>query len=218
MKKIMLVAALAVLATAVFAQSGVIKNLSGTVELKPAGASSFVPAKEGDAVAQDTIVSTGYKSGAVVVAGSSTIQVKALTRLTLAELSQQSGVERINVNLQAGRVKVDVKPPSGTRTDFTVKSPSATASVRGTGFDFDGKNLSVNDGRVAFAGASGGTVFVSAGNTSTAVDVSGRAADPIETSAATLLPPAPSGADGVAASASTAPKKVEYSMTFTWTN
>jgi hypothetical protein len=207
----------AVFAVSVFAQSGKVSDMYGTVELKPAGASAFVPAKPGDAVSKDTVVSTGYKSGATLVVGSSTIQVKALTRLSLAELAQEQNVEKINVSLQAGRVRVDVKPPAGTKTDFTVKSPSATASVRGTGFDFDTKNLSVSNGTVAYAGTRGASILVSAGSDSYADAATGKAADPIETGAAALLPPPPPGSDAaVSAPSSATQQAVEYSMTFSW--
>jgi len=133
-----------------FAQNGVIKELSGTVELKPAGTSDFIPAKAGDPVAKDTIVSTGFKSSALIQMGSSLITARPLTRLSLAELSSSGGTEVINVSLQTGRVRVDVDPPAGTRTSMAVRGPSATASVRGTSFEFDTYSLNVLKGKVAF--------------------------------------------------------------------
>jgi len=65
-------------AVCAFAQSGVITEFSGTVELKPAKSASFVPAKTGDVVEADTIVSTGFRSTAVIKVGSSTIAVRPL--------------------------------------------------------------------------------------------------------------------------------------------
>ena len=176
----------------VYAQSGVIKELSGIVELKRAGSANFIPAKAGDSLTQDTIVSTGFKSTALISVGSSSIMVRPLSRLSLAELSSGAGTETINVNLQTGRVRVDVNPPAGTRTNMTVRGPSATASVRGTGFDFDTRNLSVRHGKVAFKGNKGGTMIVGAGSTSK-VEKGGKVADPIETTTVALVPPAPVG-------------------------
>ncbi|MCL2067726.1 MAG: FecR family protein [Treponema sp.] len=146
-----------------FAQNGVIQELTGEVELKHAGATVFVPAFAGDIVALNTIVSTGFRSTAIVAVGSSTIVVRPLTRLSLAEISAGSGTENINLNLQAGRVRVEVRPPAGTRTSFNVQSPSATASVRGTTFDSDTNNVDVIDGDVLFGNRQGPGVLISKG-------------------------------------------------------
>ena len=193
MKKIQVAAVLILLCSGiVFAQNGVIQEITGTVELLRAGTSAFVPAKVGDTIAQNTIVSTGFKSSALVKMGSATILVRPLTRLSLAELSAAQGTETINVSLQTGRVQVEVNPPSGSRTNMSVRAPTATASVRGTKFKFDTKNVIVQEGTVAFRGKRGGIVLVSAGSSSQ-VKADEKAADPIETGALTLLPPPPSG-------------------------
>jgi hypothetical protein len=193
MKKTLLVLFLTLTSLGVFAQTGIIKDLSGTVELKSSGAQAFVPANPGDLVAQTTIVSTGFKSTALITVGSATITVRPLTRLSLAEIRSSQGAEEINVNLQAGRVRIDVKPPAGTKTSFVVQSPVATASVRGTTFDFDIYNLRVNEGTVAYQGKKGGIQLVSAGSDSTISGANGKAADPIQTGAGSLTPPAPGG-------------------------
>jgi hypothetical protein len=147
------------------AQAGTIKELTGDVELKAAGKSTFTTARTGDKVARDTIISTGFKSTAVIEVGSSVITVRPLTRLSLAEIQSSAGTDTLNVSLQTGRVRVDVKPPAGTKANTTVQGPSATASVRGASFDFDTVKLSVNEGKVAFRGASGPATMVNAGET-----------------------------------------------------
>jgi len=190
MKKLCAIMTLLLCGAIAYAQSGVVKELTGTVELKKPGAANFVPAKAGDSVTRDTVVSTGFKSSTTITVGSSTIVVRPLTRLTLAELSAGEGTETTNVSLQTGRVRVDVNPPAGTKADITVRGPSATASVRGTGFDFDTRNLTVRHGKVAFQGNKGGVQLVGAGSSST-VDTSGKAADPIVTTTASLTPPPP---------------------------
>lgn len=176
---------LAVIVFSVFAQNakqltGVIREIIGEVELKRAGAYAFVKAKKGDIVTADTIVSTGFKSTAIIDIGSSTIAVRPLTRLTLADIKSISDTETLNINLQTGRIKVDVKPAAGTKANFTVQSPSATASVRGTSFEFDTCNLIVSEGRVAFKGSKGKGILVPAGMASS-VDADGRVVDPLGT-------------------------------------
>ena len=164
MKKIIIACFLLGMSFCVFAQSGVIRELSGTVEIKNAGASDFVPASAGAVVSQNTIISTGFKSMALVEVGSTIISVRPLTRLTLTEIRASQGQETLNVNLAAGRVRVDVNPPAGTRASMAVVGPSATASCRGTGFEFDTRNVSVHQGVVDFNGNSGYVVQVGAGS------------------------------------------------------
>jgi len=162
---------------AMFAQTGVIRELSGTVELKNAGQANFTVAKVGDRVNQDTVISTSLKSNALIEVGSTIISVRPLTRLTLTEIQASGGVETLNVNLQAGRVRVDVNPPAGTKTSMTVSSPNTTASVRGTSFFFDTRNLQVEQGTVLFKGNRGYTIQTRAG-LSTLVEADSRASAP----------------------------------------
>lgn len=176
----------------VFGQNGAIKELTGTVELKRAGQTEFVPAKVGDAVAKDTVVSTGFKSIALITVGSTVITVRPLTRLTLGEISASADSETLNVSLQTGRVRVDVKPPAGTRASMTVQGPVATASVRGTSFELDTMNLSVQEGTVAYKGKKGAVMLVSAGSASL-VSEDNKAVDPMVKATTELLPPLPSG-------------------------
>jgi hypothetical protein len=194
MKKAILVIFLIGISLNVFAQNGVIKEFSGTVELKPAGAAAFVPAAAGAQVRADTVISTGFKSTALVEVGSAVITVRPLTRLTLTEISASQGAETLNMNLQAGRVRVDVNPPAGAKASLSVSSPSATASVRGTSFFFDTMNVRVLEGTVAFKGNRGYTVQVGAGS------FSGIGAYSIATGAqnngsAGLVPSDPPGSD-----------------------
>ena len=197
-------------AALVFGQNGVIRELTGTVELKRAGQAAFVPAKAGDTVARDTIVSTGFKSTALIAVGSTVLTVRPLTRLSLAEISTSAGSETINVSLQTGRVRVDVEPPAGTRTNATVRGPSATASVRGTSFEFDTREVRVLKGIVAFKSRKGGTMLVGAGSSSK-VNESEKASDPLVTAAAELMPPPPAGSDSGAVNES-APSAAVFNL------
>ena len=192
MKRILIITLLLFCAVQVFAQNGVIKDLTGTVEIKRAGQTAFVAAKAGDQVARDTIISTGFKSTALITVGSTVLTVRPLTRLTLSEISASAGTETVNVNLQTGRVRVDVDPPAGTRTNTTVHGPTATASVRGTSFEFDTEVLTVIAGTVIFQGTAGQPVQVSAGSSSE-VTVTGQTADPLAASTAELQPPPMAG-------------------------
>jgi hypothetical protein len=176
-----------------FGQSGEIRELTGNVEIKPAGAGAFIAAKSGDQIAKDTVVSTGFRSTAIIAVGSSIIIVRPLTRLTLAEIQSASNTENLSVNLQAGRVRVNVKPPAGTKANIPIQSPVATASVRGTSFEFDTENLDVFEGSVAFEGTSEGPVTMVQSGESSYMGTDGQPVPPAIVSAAVLLPSAPVG-------------------------
>ena len=159
----------------VFAQEAIIRELLGTVELKPAGSAVWERAVQGQSVAVDTVVSTGFKSNALIGIGTSIINVRPLTRLSIRELSTSQGIETINVGLQAGRARFDVNPPAGNRTAFTVQTPPATASVRGTIFEVGLFELWVIEGSIEYRGSSGGPVIVDAVGYSYVDERTGRA-------------------------------------------
>jgi len=176
-----------------YSQNGVIRELSGDVTLKTSAGSEFVPAAVGSVVAQDTIVSTGFRSNTVITIGTNTITVRPLTRLSLSEIQSTANTEEIKVNLQAGRVRVEVNPPAGTRTNFAVQGPSSTASVRGTSFEVDARNLQVIEGKVIFTDNKGFVSLVVAGASNT-INERGSVQDPVEIAVSELLPSAPVGA------------------------
>ncbi len=170
-----------------------IREFTGKVEvMAPGGA--WKPATKGMALAKNTAISTGFKSVAVLTLGSSILTVKPLTKLSLEEIVKLEGSEQVKLYLSAGRVKAAVSAPAGGSTDFSVKSPSATASVRGTGFDFDGANLAVTEGVVVFVGANGQAVQVPAGALSS-IGAGGASSVPLSEAIAALAPLLPPGVD-----------------------
>lgn len=170
-----------------------IKEFTGKVEVMAPGG-TWKPATKGMALVKNAAISTGFKSVAVLSLGSSVLTVKPLTKLSLEELVRLQGSEQVKVYLSAGRVKAAVVAPAGGTTDFSVKSPSATASVRGTGFDFDGINLAVTEGVVVFVGANGQAVQVPAGSLSS-VGAGGGSSLPLEEAIGALAPLLPPGVD-----------------------
>jgi len=193
MKKAIFALLLIGIAALGFAQKAVITDLTGTVELKFSGAADFIPAIKGVEVAQDTIISTGFKSTALVQAGSAVITVRPLTRLTLKEIQASQETETLNLSLQAGRVRVDLNPPAGSKASLEIASPASVASVRGTSFDLDVRNLSVQSGTVAFMGKWGYELSVQEGQISV-IGASGQAS--FITQSAYDNTPAPTGGSG----------------------
>jgi hypothetical protein len=155
----------------IFAQvpEAVIREMTGTVELKTSGSADWAAAKEGNRIGKDTIVSTGFKSIAVLAVGNSTIMVRPLTRLSLAELINQNETETINISLNTGRIRVDVNPPARGKASLTVQTPSVTAAVRGTKFNMNTDKIQVLEGAVNYRSTNGNfkkSVMVNAGQES----------------------------------------------------
>jgi hypothetical protein len=173
-----------------FAQA-VFVDVHGTVEVRPAGASNWTAAAEGLTVAPDTAISTSFRSTAIIRTGSSRILLRPLTRLTLEEIIAKQGTEEIRLTLRAGRIRAEVSPPQSGKTDFTVRSPMTVASVRGTSFDFDTVNLSVDNGLVRYSYINGLTVYVAGQEESYAEDQARRVVPPQELAAASHIPQIP---------------------------
>jgi len=203
MKRLLLTVLMLGNALYAFGQSGIIRQISGTVELTPAGSDELIPAVIGSEVARDTIVSTGFRSSALIEVGSSTLTVRPLTRLSLTEIHAADDTETLSANLQAGRVRVEVRPPAGSAAAFTMQGPSATASVRGTVFEFDARSVRVLEGSVSFSGAVGAPVLVRSGGESSAA-IGAVTSDPVQRLFDDLSPSAPVGA-GESGEAVTAP-------------
>ncbi|HAP42729.1 MAG: hypothetical protein A2087_04920 [Spirochaetes bacterium GWD1_61_31] len=144
------------------AQEARITEIAGRVEYQLPGA-SWRPARVGDALPRGTVISTGFKSSAKLQVANAVITVNPVTRLTIEQLVQTSGSNQAQLFLLAGRVSAEVTPQANTTTEFRVSSPTATASVRGTGFQFDGVNLLVGHGAVELRTPLAQTRLVAAG-------------------------------------------------------
>jgi hypothetical protein len=192
MKKLLFVTIFILTGLYAFAQDAFIDQLTGTVMIKQPKEESFKTANKGDKIFKDTIIQTSFRSYAIIKIGGTMITVRPLTTLSLTEIQNLEEGETLNVNLQAGRVRVDVKPPAGKKASTTLTSPSSVASVRGTNFEFDIHNLYVKEGVVSFAGNNGRTVLVNAGERSRA-DRTGQVSIPWDDKKANLMPPSPAG-------------------------
>jgi len=216
MKKIVFTAIFITLITAgAFCQNGVIRELTGEVELKKSGSAVFVPAAAGDAVSSNTVVSTGFRSAAVIVVGSSVVTVRPLTRLTLAEIQSAENTENVNIKLQTGKVRVEVKPPAGTRTNLNVQSPSTTASVRGTIFEMDTQNLNTIEGKVLLSGTYGAGVMVTGGNSSSS-NIDGTVSNPAVNAEQSVQLQLPAGSDNEARKAQTGKGELIINIEYPW--
>jgi hypothetical protein len=180
------------IAPVLHAQEAVIRDISGTVEYRTAGSDTWAPASRGQSLPMDAVISTSVRSTAIIEIGNVVLTVRPLTRLSILELSRTENTEKIELDLTAGRVRAEIISVEGASTDFTVRSSSATASVRGTEFEFDTINLIVSRGSVDFTALrGGGTYIIDAGRMSFADYTLDRAASPYEADLTELRPRLP---------------------------
>lgn len=155
-----------VASTVAFGQvEATVQSVRGQVAIRAAGG-SWEPARVGMAIQQNTTVSTGFGSSAVLNLGRSVVEVGQLTRLTLEQLVEREGTVSTDVFVPVGRVRANVRTAEGRSADFEVRTPLSTAAVRGTEFVYDGWSLEVTEGVVAFANTLGQTRTVAAGQIS----------------------------------------------------
>jgi len=146
-KKVVLLVFACLSAGLLWSQTASITELAGKVEYQIPGR-DWRPARVGDQLAAGTVISTGFKSSAKLQIANAVLTVNPVTRLTLEELIQTQAGSQSQLFLLSGRVSADVTPEANKTTEFKVSSPTATASVRGTSFQFDGVNLLVASGIV----------------------------------------------------------------------
>jgi hypothetical protein len=158
---------LLLLASPVFAQTASISQIRGKVEIRLPGKGWTIPG-ENQEIPANTMVSTGINSTARLQIGGSSMVLQPLTRLSLEEIRVQASQEATRISLNTGRVSAQVRSTAGREVSFEVRSPVATASVRGTDFDFDGVRLQVSQGAVAVINQSRQQIIVGAGGSTTA--------------------------------------------------
>ncbi len=149
------IVAILTVSPAAFPQSQVIlKESTGKVEVKAPGG-NWAPAAVGARIDMGASISTGFSSTALLDLGTSTLTVAPLTRMQIVDLVARQGSVSTSLFLRVGKVHAEVKKVEGVKQDFVLKSPQATAAVRGTEFDFDGLTLTVVNGVVRFSNAQG---------------------------------------------------------------
>lgn len=143
------------------ALDGMVVTVNGKVEFQDK-AGAWKSLKAGDALISGTMISTGFKSEATVKLGASILTIKPLTRMTLTQLVEKEDTVDTELYLEVGNVKAEVNSLNNKKNGFTVKSPVATASVRGTVFEI-GDKLVILQGSVQFVTPLGQTRTGSAG-------------------------------------------------------
>ncbi len=109
-----------------------VKSVTGNVEKRAAGETTWQPVKAGDKLDEFTILRTGFRSSAeLVFADRGTTLVKSITKMGIAKFAKENGVVRQRLRLKYGSMRMSVDSSRGT-IDAQVATPVATLSVRGS--------------------------------------------------------------------------------------
>ncbi len=95
---------------------------------------SWTPLKIGSIIEKGDVIQTGFKSELILKIKNTTVTVSPLSRITIEQLASKGDKDETRLFLDTGSLKSDVKKTEDRRVGFTVRSPVATASVRGTIF------------------------------------------------------------------------------------
>lgn len=102
----------------------------GKSEVQRAG--QWVALSEGSKLNKGDVIQTGFKSELILKIKNSTVTVSPLSRVTIEQLAEKKDSDETKLFLDTGSLKSNVKKTEDRRVGFTVRSPVATASVRGT--------------------------------------------------------------------------------------
>lgn len=151
MKKVCLLFILVSISLSSMFAVATVKDFFGKVKIKYDGDTKWSRITVGMELPANATVSTGFNSQIVLDLGNATLDVLPLTRMTISEITESNDTINTSLFLQGGKIIADVKKIEGKVNDFKIKSPVATASVRGTAFEFSGNSLKVIRGLVGFA-------------------------------------------------------------------
>ncbi|MBQ9630716.1 MAG: FecR domain-containing protein [Treponema sp.] len=115
------------------ADSATVVSVEGKVEVNRNGA--WQALSEKSRIAEGEIISTGFKSKALIQYQGAVLQLGPLTRVTLEKLAQGEKSDTMSVYLNTGAVRSTVRHTENKRVSYTVRNPVAVASVRGTIYD-----------------------------------------------------------------------------------
>lgn len=112
-------------------------SAKGKTEVQRAGV--WTALTTGNSVSRGDIIQTGFKSELILKIKNSTVTVSPMSRITVEQLAEKKDKDETKLFLDTGSVRSNIKKTEDRRVGFTVRSPVATASVRGT--EFSVKNI-----------------------------------------------------------------------------
>lgn len=149
-RKIIALLAIFFITGQIFAENARVTYIKGKVEVSKDNRDSWIPLKVGDQLSESDVISTGFQSEVKIEFSGSIMTLGAVTRITLEKLAESTSKDDVSLYLKTGAVRSKVTHPAEKRVSYTIKTPIAVASVRGTDFmvTADG-HVTCNEGAVA---------------------------------------------------------------------
>ena len=148
-KQFFLLILIASLSFTIYAQTATVISVTGKAE-KLISPDTWQALSVGDVLSKGDTVSTSFKTELILKINNDTVTVSSLTRVTIQQLASTASKNETSLFISSGSIKASVNPTDNKREDFTVSSPVATASVRGTSFSFNAAGkLTTYSGMVA---------------------------------------------------------------------
>jgi len=133
-------------------------GVKGSVEVQKAAGGGWEAGANGLLLGEGAAVKTGPGAEAVLAWGGHAVKIAALSLVKVATLTgDDKGGSVSKLSLEQGRVTARVAKLTTKESQFTVKTPTAIAGVRGTAFDFainpanNATTLAVVEGSVSLA-------------------------------------------------------------------
>lgn len=127
--------------------SAKLTKVKGDVKTRASATAEWKSVKDGDSVSQGAQIKTGPASEVFVGwGGGNVLKVGPLASITLSDLSSGAGSKN-KVELTQGKVFAKAGK-LGKDSSFSIKTPTAVAGVRGTGFECSESTVSVVEGSV----------------------------------------------------------------------
>lgn len=96
------------------------------------GDKTTVPALVGAVLKKGDSVTTGYTSTVMLDFGYATLTVTPITQLRIDEFTNKENIAKTQLYLRIGTVQARVRNVPAIRSDFSVSTPTANASIRGS--------------------------------------------------------------------------------------
>lgn len=110
-------------------------EVRGDVKHAPLDSDDWQPCKVDEQYPEQTLILTGLRSSLKLQVGAddtyTAVIVEPVTRMLISELYATSDTKRVNIGVGYGQIRAGVAE-GGLKSDFTVTSPVATLSKRGT--------------------------------------------------------------------------------------
>ena len=137
-------------------------RLKGDVQVKASAAAGWKAARDGDVVDQGAQIKCSAGAEVYVAWGSGhVLKVSPQSTVTLSQLEKSAAGETSKISLEKGKVFANAKKLQ-TGSTFEIKTPTAVAGVRGTGFECSDTSVAVLEGTVEVS-SDGQSVEVDAG-------------------------------------------------------